>query len=74
LDEEQIVLAVQRGINSENAKSGSTWNIAEIAYVADDSPRYSVYEMLTRMIVSAKNEGAISESSEHQLTKDLYDD
>jgi hypothetical protein len=73
LDEDKIVSAVKRGTESENAKSGSNWKIAEIAYVTEDSPRYSVYEMLARTIVSAKNDGTILEQSDHQLTKDLYD-
>ncbi|MCA8989145.1 MAG: hypothetical protein KDA78_15975 [Planctomycetaceae bacterium] len=72
LDEEKLCAAVDRGVITENANSGSKWFVAEIAYVADDSPRYSVYEMLAVRIVSALNSGHISNSVGNQVTKELY--
>ena len=73
LNEDMIALAVKRGADAENGESGTRWHIADIVYVADDSPRYYVYEMLSRKIVSAMNSGEIAGESKHQLTRDLYD-
>ena len=68
LKEDMIELAVKRGVDAGNTESSSQWHLAEIAYVSDDSPRYNVYEMLARRIVSAVDAGLIAGESEHNAT------
>ena len=59
LDEGRILQAVQLGVSNANSRYRSHWHLAEIAYVLDDSPRYSLYERLAFRIVAAIAENQV---------------
>src|SRR5262245_25233926 len=44
LDEDRIREAVQQGLAQVFARLGVELHVAEISYVADDSPRYEMYQ------------------------------
>lgn len=51
MDEAQLQAAVMAGIGAANRECGTKWHVAEIAYVEDDTPMYSQYQICANAVV-----------------------
>lgn len=56
-DEEKIVEAVLAGVYEVNLEHNRHLNVTDIAYVADDSPRYSLYQHCAKLIAERVVQG-----------------
>lgn len=57
LDESQIRAAVQEELAAFRAESGLNLHAAEIVYVEDDSPRYSLFRIATQLLARHYRDG-----------------
>lgn len=51
LDEVQLQAAVMAGVEIANRECGTRWHVSEIAYVVDDTPAYSQYEICAQTAI-----------------------
>ncbi len=51
VDEDRLQAAVTAGIEAANRECGTGWHVAEIAYVEDDTPAYSQYQICANAVV-----------------------
>lgn len=65
LDEAQLQAAVIAGVEIANRECGTEWHVTEIAYIADDTPVYSQYELCARAVIKQLAAGKFSGSGQH---------
>ncbi len=51
IDEAQLQIAVMAGVEAANRECGTEWHVAEIAYVEDDTPAFSQYQICANAVV-----------------------
>lgn len=51
VDEALLQAAVAAGVEAANRECGTGWHVVEIAYVEDDTPSYSQYEICANALI-----------------------
>lgn len=60
LEENRILDAVLLGLTRANTERGSSLNAAAVLYVADDSPRYEMFEQCAYLLASRRTTSRVT--------------